>query len=56
LSPGEGRALQPAARGELPFRLDRQILAGSFGIGQRISIGDVDDGMVVEAQDREPGP
>ncbi len=45
-----------AARGELPLRLRRQILAGPARIGHGIAIGDVDDGMVVEASDIAAGP
>src|ERR1700692_348099 len=59
VSPCEFRPVKPAARCELPFSLGRQCLAGPFGVGFDIPIGDVDDGMVVEPADiaaRAVGP
>src|SRR6516225_2710944 len=51
LAPGVFGALQPAAGGELPFRLARQLLTAPMGIGQRILIGDLDHGVVLPAGD-----
>ena len=39
VAPGEFGAVEAAARGELPFGLGRQVLAGPSRIGQRIGIG-----------------
>ena len=51
IAPGELRAVEPAARGEFPLGLGRQILARPSGIGERIGKGDVHDGMIVEHVD-----
>jgi len=50
VAPAELRAVQAAARGELPFRLGGQRLAGPGGIGLRVLERDVHDGMVVAAR------
>src|SRR5690349_9078162 len=41
IAPGKRSAVEPAARGELPFRLGRQFLAGPFRIGFGVAIRDV---------------
>ena len=51
VAPGELGAVEPAARGEFPFGFGRQLLAGPFGVGQRIRKGHVHDGMIVEPID-----
>src|SRR6266478_7034080 len=51
VTPGEIRAIKPTARGKFPFGLGRQFLAGPFGIGFDVPIGDVDNRMVVEPAD-----
>ena len=45
--PGCLGAVKPAARGEFPFGLAREVLASPAGIGERIAIGDVHHRMVV---------
>src|SRR5690606_15573571 len=52
VAPGVGRAVAPAARGELPFGLGGQVLAGPARVRQRVFVGDVHDGMVAETFDR----
>ena len=52
VAPGILRRVQAAARGELPFRLGRQRLAGPCGIGRRILERDVDDGVMRAIGDR----
>ena len=49
--PGEFGALQPAPRGIFPLGLRRQALARPARIGQRIGIGHMHHGMVVEPPD-----
>ena len=44
-------AVEPAARGKLPFRLGRQFLAGPLRVGQRVGKGHVHDRMIVERVD-----
>src|SRR4029079_455252 len=51
VAPGEFCVLKTAARGELPLRLRRQLLAGPLGVRLSIFVGDVNDGMVVETLD-----
>ena len=51
IAPGELGAVETAARGKFPFGFGRQILAGPFGVGERIAIGDVHDRMIVEPVD-----
>src|SRR6266478_4340798 len=48
IPPGEFRAVQSAARGEFPFGLSRQFLPDPLRIGERISVSDVDDRVVVK--------
>ncbi|SPA15187.1 hypothetical protein CBM2633_A50817 [Cupriavidus taiwanensis] len=55
LAPGIGRLLQSAARGELPFRLGRQPLAGPPGIGLCVFVRDLHHRVVVLALDRAAG-
>ncbi len=43
---------QPAARGELPFRLGRQTFAGPFRVGERIGVGHVHHREPLFAGDR----
>src|SRR5580765_2265238 len=52
VAPGEGRSLEPAARGVLPLRFRRQLLAGPGGVRLRVLERDLHDGMVVAAVDR----
>jgi hypothetical protein len=52
IAPCELGAVEAAAGGELPFGFGGQFLAGPFGIGHGILVGDVDDGMIVEPADR----
>ncbi|SPA49739.1 protein of unknown function [Cupriavidus taiwanensis] len=52
LAPGIGRLLEPAARGELPFRLGRQPLAGPLGIGLCVFVRNLHHRVVVLALDR----
>jgi sec-independent protein translocase protein TatC len=52
VAPAIGRTLEPAPGGELPFGLGRQVAAEPFGIGERVGMGDLDDGVVVQALDR----
>ena len=56
VTPGELSAVEAAARGKLPFGFGRQILAGPFGVGFGVAIGDVDNRMIVEAADRAARP
>ena len=44
-------AVEPAARGEFPFGLGRQILAGPLRVGERIGERHVHDRMIVERVD-----
>src|SRR5262245_28513679 len=46
-APGILRAIEATARGELPFRLGRQPLAGPHRIGLGIGKSDLHDGMIV---------
>ena len=50
-APGELGAVEPAACGEFPFRLGRQILARPSGVSERIAIGHVHDRVIVERVD-----
>src|SRR5215475_2650366 len=56
IAPGELRAIEAAARRELPLGLARQLLTGPFGIGLGIAISDVNDRMVLEPADRAARP
>src|SRR5690348_11190405 len=47
VSPNVRLARQPAARGEFPFGLSRQALAGPPRVGGRIIPRDVDDRVIV---------
>ena len=47
VAPGELGAVEAAARGEFPFGFGRQILAGPCGVGQRVGVSDVHDGMII---------
>ena len=49
IAPGELGAVEAAARGEFPFGFRRQVLAGPFGVGQRIRISDMDDGKFLRS-------
>src|SRR5262249_24330719 len=51
IAPSVFRTVEPAACGELPFGLGGQFLAGPGGIGLRITISDVNYGMIVEPAD-----
>ena len=51
VAPGKLGAVEPAARGELPFGLGRQVLAGPFGVGQRVGERHMHDRMIVEPVD-----
>src|SRR6516225_9789153 len=51
ITPGVLGAIEPPARGKLPFGFSRQVLAGPFCIGQRIVERDVYDRMIVEHVD-----
>src|SRR4051812_38961261 len=56
VTPGKFGAVEPAARGELPFGLGRQVFAGPLCIGKRIAESHVHDGMIVESVDVAPWP
>ena len=56
VAPGEFGAIEPAARGELPFRFGRQFLAGPLCVGERVGEGHVHDRMIVERVDVAPWP
>ena len=56
IAPGKFGALEPAARGEFPFGLGWEALAGPGGIGFGILIGDVDDWMIERIVDRAVRP
>ena len=47
IAPGKFRAVELAARGEFPFGLGRQLLAGPLGVGRSIPICDVHHRMIV---------
>ena len=51
VAPGIVDAVEPAARGEFPFRFGRQLLAGPCGVGERVGERDMHDRMVVAAVD-----
>ena len=51
VAPGEVRAVQPAARGEFPFRFGRQFLAGPPGVGLGVLERHLHDGMIVQSAD-----
>ena len=51
LAPGELCAVEAAARGKFPLGLGRQLLAGPFGIGLGVLVGDLHHRMVVEPAD-----
>ena len=51
IAPGKFRAVKPAARGEFPFGLGRQVFAGPFGVGQRVHECHMHDRMIVEPVD-----
>ena len=51
VTPGEFGAVEPAARGEFPFGLGRQVLAGPFGVGLASGKRHVHDRMIVEPVD-----
>src|SRR5262249_5174032 len=56
VTPGELRAVEPTARGELPFGLSGKLLAGPSRVSHCVVIGDVYDRMIVEPFDRATGP
>ena len=57
VAPGVDRAVEAAARGELPLGLGRQRLAGPGGVGGRVLPGDVGHGVALAARRRSlPGP
>src|ERR1044071_8099066 len=45
LAPDELGSLESTARGELPYRLGRQLFSEPFGVGDGVLEGDVHDGM-----------
>src|SRR6202008_390535 len=51
-APGVFGAFEPAAGGELPLCLARQLLAGPPGVGLGIAVGDVHHRMLLEAGKR----
>ena len=55
VAPHVDLAVEPAARGELPFGLGGQPLARPAAVGERVFVGDVHDGVVVLALDRARG-
>ena len=54
-APGEGGAVEPAARGQFPLGFGRQRLAGPGSVGLGVCIRDVDDRMTVATVDGAPG-
>src|SRR5215831_9869148 len=48
VAPGELRTVEPATGGKLPLGFGRQVLACPFCVSQRIAVGDVNDGMIIE--------
>src|SRR5262249_50316319 len=52
LAPGELGAVESTPRRKLPFGFGRQFLAGPFGVGLSIAVGDVNHGMIIKAADR----
>ncbi len=56
LAPGKLRLLEATAGRELPFRLGREVLAGPFGIGLGIAVGDMDDRMIQDRPDAALAP
>ena len=55
VAPAIGRAVQPAARGEFPFRLGRQILAGPGGVGRGVLECDMHDRLALPPHDSAGG-
>ena len=51
VAPGKLGAVEPAARGELPFGLCRNVFAGPLGVGQRVGERHVHDRMIVQIID-----
>ena len=51
IAPGKLGTVEPAARGEFPFGLGRQVLAGPFGVSQRVGERHMHDRMMVEPVD-----
>ena len=51
VAPREFRAVEPAARGELPLGFGRQFLAGPLRVSLRIGEGHMHDRMIVERVD-----
>src|SRR5581483_6483607 len=51
IAPRKLGAVETAARGVLPFRFGRQILAGPLGVSERVCVTDVDDRMVAQRVD-----
>src|SRR5205085_1581563 len=52
VAPREERAVEAAARGELPLRLGRDCLSGPVRVRRCIVVGDMDDGMAIATVDR----
>ena len=52
VAPDEGAAVEPAARGQLPLRLARQLLPGPGRVRLGVLEGDVHHGLVLAAVDR----
>jgi hypothetical protein len=50
-APGKLGTVETAARCELPLRFSRQFLSRPFGVSFGVTIGDVNDGMIVEPAD-----
>jgi hypothetical protein len=53
VAPREHRAVEPAARGELPLRLGWQILARPLRVGDGVFVRDVDHRMVRQVVERD---
>src|SRR5580704_2925750 len=51
IAPGKLSAVEPAAGGEFPFGLGRQLLAGPFGVSQRVGERHMHHRMIVEPID-----
>src|SRR5436309_9866066 len=51
IAPGKLGAVKPTACGEFPFGLGRQVLAGPFGVSERVDERHMHDRMIVEPID-----
>ena len=52
VAPGEGGAVEAAARRELPFRFCRQVTPEPLRVSKRILVGELDDRAIIMAVDR----